>query len=379
MRIAHVIAPALLLALLAGCSFAAATAPSPPAIPSVTPLVSASATPALAPTSTPRAGLPTLAALAPEVVAARTAIAAQDYEGAVIGVAALAPQNADAAEVQAEAHLAWAQSLLMAPDGGASQAREAYDQLNKGLFVAPPDRRVHTELAAWQRAVEAFLNMGLALQRLDERKEAGASLAEQEAEIRLLLAAADSLAQNTVAFPHLAELETTALLAGGDFKKARAAGLAARSEQEALWSEGRALCARAVELWPESAPEAAAARTCVRGFDELLKPPTPTPTRAGSGAGTAGSQAPKLHVRLLNHDDNPDCISVRVTGTNTAGWRFSVDGLNLQATFQGGDARVCGLGGREVTISIRYPDGKVVRGGGGVPSKGSAILLGEWW
>jgi hypothetical protein len=69
-----------------------------------------------------------------------------------------------------------------------------------------------------------------------------------------------------------------------------------------------------------------------------------------------------------------------ITGINAAGWRLSVDGLKLAATFDGGgNARVCGLGsGQEVTISILNGNGQVVRGGGGVPAKGGAIFVGVW-
>jgi hypothetical protein len=76
----------------------------------------------------------------------------------------------------------------------------------------------------------------------------------------------------------------------------------------------------------------------------------------------------------------PTCISMAITGINAAGWRLSVDGLNLAANFDGGgNARVCGLGsGQEVTISILNKNGQVVRGGSGIPAKGSAILVGVW-
>jgi hypothetical protein len=97
-------------------------------------------------------------------------------------------------------------------------------------------------------------------------------------------------------------------------------------------------------------------------------PPTPVP------------DAGKLWVRKLNEDDQPGCISMRITGINTQGWSFGVDGMNLSGRFDNaGNARLCGLGpDQEVTISVRDRSGRIVPGGRGVPSKGRAIMLGTW-
>jgi hypothetical protein len=97
-------------------------------------------------------------------------------------------------------------------------------------------------------------------------------------------------------------------------------------------------------------------------------PPTPVP------------DAGKLWVRKLNEDDQPGCISMRITGINTQGWSFGVDGMNLSGRFDNaGNAQLCGLGpDQEVTISVRDRSGRIVPGGRGVPSKGRAIMLGTW-
>lgn len=113
-------------------------------------------------------------------------------------------------------------------------------------------------------------------------------------------------------------------------------------------------------------------------------PPTPTlapPTDTPRPRPPTQTRTPsRLRVSLLNYNDNPSCISMRITGINAAGWRLTIDGLNLGATFDGGgNARVCGLANsQEVTFSIRNANGGVVTGGGGIPAKGSAIFLGEW-
>ncbi|MCL6541690.1 MAG: hypothetical protein K6T87_14120 [Roseiflexus sp.] len=97
-------------------------------------------------------------------------------------------------------------------------------------------------------------------------------------------------------------------------------------------------------------------------------PPTPVPDTG------------KLWVRKLNEDDEPGCISMRITGINAQGWSFGVDGMNLAGRFDNaGNARLCGLGpDQEVTISVRDQRGRVVPGGRGVPAKGRDIMLGTW-
>jgi hypothetical protein len=105
-------------------------------------------------------------------------------------------------------------------------------------------------------------------------------------------------------------------------------------------------------------------------FDEGVPPPAPTAT----------PNPGKLFVYKLNEDDQPGCISMRIVRTNASGWSFVVDGTNLRGRFDNaGNARLCGLGAdQEVTISVLDRNGRIVPGGRGVPSKGRAIMVGEW-
>ncbi|GIW01143.1 hypothetical protein [Roseiflexus sp.] len=105
-------------------------------------------------------------------------------------------------------------------------------------------------------------------------------------------------------------------------------------------------------------------------FDEGVPPPAPTAT----------PNPGKLFVYKLNEDDQPECISMRIVRTNASGWSFVVDGTNLRGRFDNaGNARLCGLGAdQEVTISVLDRNGRIVPGGRGVPSKGRAIMVGEW-
>lgn len=104
--------------------------------------------------------------------------------------------------------------------------------------------------------------------------------------------------------------------------------------------------------------------------DEGVPPPPPTAT----------PNPGKLFVYKLNEDDQPGCISMRIVRTNVSGWSFVVDGTNLRGRFDNaGNARLCGLGpDQQVTISVLDRNGRVVPGGRGVPSKGRAIMIGEW-
>lgn len=89
---------------------------------------------------------------------------------------------------------------------------------------------------------------------------------------------------------------------------------------------------------------------------------------------------PRLRFVKLNEHDDSTCISVGIRGLRTQGWSIRIDGINLSGTFDsGGNARICGLAPRqEVTFTVLNGDGQPVRGGGGVPSIGGAIMGAEW-
>lgn len=110
------------------------------------------------------------------------------------------------------------------------------------------------------------------------------------------------------------------------------------------------------------------------------EPPSPTPIPSPTKVPTPDNRS--LRVIKQSEDDAPGCISFHVAGIPTRGWHLSVDGIRgLEGgAFDGkGDARVCGLAPRqEVTLTIFNANGKVVPGGGGIRSRGSAIMRGVW-
>ncbi len=119
--------------------------------------------------------------------------------------------------------------------------------------------------------------------------------------------------------------------------------------------------------------DVSAARTCV----ETLRPtPTPTPTPRPRPS----PEPPKLRVSLRDRNPNdPTCISIRVRFIDSTGWYLKADGLNLEATFRGGDARMCGLRPlQEFTFTIYNAQGRVVPGGRGIPARGGDIFYADW-
>jgi tetratricopeptide (TPR) repeat protein len=148
--------------------------------------------------------------------------------------------------------------------------------------------------------------------------------------------------------------------------------LVARAAEVAQAGDADSLRA-ALSLYNEAAglnsvPDRNIAEQGAAEIEPRLPKPTPKP-------------ALKLRFRVLNYSDDPSCISVQITGIVPAGWYFSVDGVRgVSGRFDsGGNARACGVGpGQEVTITVVDGNGKVVAGGAGVPSKGSAIMSAVW-
>ncbi len=107
-------------------------------------------------------------------------------------------------------------------------------------------------------------------------------------------------------------------------------------------------------------------------IDNTGVPPPPTPT--------VPPEPPRLRFVKLNENEDQRCILIQIRGINTAGWIVSIDGLRLSGAFDsGGNARVCGLRPRqEVTFTVRDEQGAPVRGGVGVPTRGSDVMFAEW-
>lgn len=111
----------------------------------------------------------------------------------------------------------------------------------------------------------------------------------------------------------------------------------------------------------------------IKEIETLLATPTPQSTKPPDPA--------RLRFKLKNYNDDPRCISVQITGVVSTGWAFVVDGISsLRGNFDGsGNARLCGLrSGQEVTFTVFDKNGRVVAGGSGVATRGSAIMTATW-
>ena len=136
----------------------------------------------------------------------------------------------------------------------------------------------------------------------------------------------------------------------------------------------------ALSLYREAASLEVADRSVAQQGVTEIAALFPTPTPKPPPTPTRQPAAKKLRFSVLNYNDDARCISIKITGIVPAGWYFVVNGLKLSGRFDGGgNARTCGLNpGQEVTITVIDGNGRAVAGGGGVPSKGSAIMTAAW-
>ncbi|WP_298818551.1 serine/threonine protein phosphatase [Chloroflexus sp.] len=106
--------------------------------------------------------------------------------------------------------------------------------------------------------------------------------------------------------------------------------------------------------------------------DNTNVPPPPTPTTP--------PEPPRLRFVKLSESEDPRCVAIQIRGINTTDWQVSIDGLRLSGAFDSaGNTRICGLRPRqEVTFTVRDEQGAPVRGGVGVPTRGSDVMFAEW-
>lgn len=248
-------------------------------------------------------------------------------------VFAIDPDYLDVGEKLAATHYNWAVHTLTGPE----QARQAL-AIVRETFVYSPTHQLGRELEAkldgYVRGVEAV--------------------------------AASDLGTAIAAFEQVAASDPTFLDVAAQLYEAALA--LSRQQREANQLDAAlATCTRAVTI-PNV--DTSAARQCVA---ELQPTPTPRPR-------PTPKPEPHLFVYRKDRDPNkPRCISIRIVGIASTGWYFTVDGLGYRGNFQGGDAAACQLQpGQEVTFSIYDANGRLVRGGGGIPAKGGDIFIGEW-
>lgn len=314
---------------------------------------------------------------------ARQALAAGDFSTAVGIVAPLADSNPDAAALLAESHLAWGRAIIAEANGNLERLRVAFDHLGLARYSVPVQSDLTKTIDQEFRTTGAYLDTSRELARLKEINDSDNAARQAQAERLLELAAPLAESAWAAALYRQVLLEVAPVFESlGDRSQERQAKVE-------WWRRALQLCQQAAERSEAGSKEADKANECVTRLNRKLTPPTPTPTPTPRPRPTNPSPPPApapppaanalLRVSLLNYNDEPNCISMRITGIDTSGWTFVVHGLNAVARFQGGDARTCSLAAyQEVHISVRDAQGQVVPGGGGIPAKGSAILIGVW-
>jgi hypothetical protein len=259
-------------------------------------------------------------------------------------------------------YLAWGRTTVAESKGDLRQIAFAYDHFNDGVTIAPSTGSTRDALEAEHKLSATMIE---AAQLFDQLKTATPDVKQRPDADRMVQLLGQVRSQQAN-YPGLLPLHVDALLfAAKNYENSP--GTTTEDQKVAL-KQALAYCNDAKSFDAQRQD----ASTCVERvrakLAQLNAPPTAPPDPS------------ILRFSVVNYNDDPTCISVQIRGIKTNGWFFTVDGLRLRGNFDGGgNARLCGLGnGQQVTITVFNGAGRVVAGGGGVPSKGSAIMAAVW-
>jgi hypothetical protein len=335
--VAAVLTPTVIVPTLAPPSVTSATAPASvvdttPVVPTLT--VTPTPEEQVTPTTEPQEGL------AINYTDGLSAYNAQDWETAAEQFSNVYNEDQtylDTADKLSATYYNWSVELLTIPEPA-----NALDKLNAALSISP----THQLALIQQQKLLGYLD-ALDLRDKGELRNAAIKLEELRA------IQADFL-------------DSTAILYDIYLR------YGAELEQQNKLQDALRIYSKAAKLPLENT---STAKEKVASITARLRPPDP-PT-----AVARPTESARLRFRVLNYNDTPSCISINISGIRPAGWYFSVDGVRgVIGRFDGGgNARACGLNaGQEVTITVFDGNGRVVPGGSGVPSKGSAIMSASW-
>lgn len=359
----------LFVAGVAACGGGQAS-PGGPAAPQAT-ITALPITPTREPTSTLAPTVETIAAR-PEVAEALTMVEQGNYEAAISllrpiylrlrdsGDSRQADELRDLQELLARAYLAWGQATVDASGGDLRQISIAYDRFNDGVTIVSSESATRGDLVAERDTAAALIAAAQAHEQLAAGQSADPRAAAEE-----LVAGLAAVRERHADYPGLMPLHYDALVTAARVYEESPG--ATKDEQVDALSRALEHCQAAAALDPTRDEASACAKRVSSAISRLTATPTPVQR--------------KLRFRVLNYNDDASCFSVQVARISTAGWFFTVDGIRgARGNFDtAGNARVCGLGqGQEVTFTVFDAGGRVVPGGSGVPSKGSAIMGAEW-
>lgn len=334
------------------------------------------------PTTTPEpTALPTATPVVlndlPEIAEVNQRLAEGNYDRAVQilrRVTTAYPDLSAATDRLGEVYLAWGQELINTSSEQSqplAQITLALEKFTSGLALALNDETLLQNLQREHDLARGYLEATNAQNAFTDASDA--DLSTRRAESERISNLFESLFEQRPDLPGLRERYVRALLTVAESLAPGTGEALSVEEEEARQEEVLTLCRRALDIEPTSREAA----DCVTTLSATPTPtPAPVPTRVPP---TAVPVPSRLNVQLIDYNDAPGCLSMRVDNINAAGWTLTVDGTNLRGTFDGGNnVRVCGLPGNDITFTVRYPNGSPVPGGGGIPARGTAILVGTW-
>jgi hypothetical protein len=357
----------LLLAalLLAGCG---GTNGASTPLPTVTPLGELQT---VTPSASPTAAGPTAVAIdtLPEVQEARQHLLAGNYDRAVQllrRVTASYNESVEVREELARAYQAWGHSLIDASGGDIAQVILGLEKFTNGLAAIPTDSDLQADLQHDHDNARTYVDAAVAQDVLNGNS-ADMDLAARRSEAERIRGMFEDLYDHSPTFPGLTQRYALALLAAG---VSYSEGGESTAEKVSLRQQEQTYCEQALTINSELSEAASCAKDAADSITQLTATPTPvTATRAPS----------HLAMGRINQNERPGCISVQLRNVNAAGWRLTIDGMNLSAQFDGGNnSSLCGLPGNSVTFTIRNASGSPVAGGRGVPASGGDIFVGTW-
>jgi hypothetical protein len=379
MKFTRLIATTLLI-LLSGCSSATSTAEPSPVIPTVTEM--AMARPA---TPTP------VAAAKPEVTLetylnnGQSAFDSQDYESATdqfMQAYLLDSSNQTVAKRLAEAYWKWGDMTLTQALTNSDILRSALEYFHQGSKVAPHTEEIAQKLSVDTKATEMLYD-ALQLQgEFQALRDNGGEAQQLEEKLGLIQQKIDGLRELREDLPQIRLLQYRTWLAAAKLKEQAGDDAGKRARKKEIWQVALDYCRQARDLAGADTPESQEAIECIQRLEKKMIDPTPTPTPQPPPAPARAPAAPEARLRFYKEGefDDPTCITVQIRGIAPVGWYFSIDGLDqIKGFFNGQDARACGLGNRqEYTFTVKNRSGQPIRGGEGVPTRGSAVMIANW-
>jgi hypothetical protein len=313
----------------------------------------------------------------------QSALDAQDYESATdqfMQAYLLDSSNQSVATRLAEVYWTWGNTTLTQAFTNSDMLRSALEHFHQGSKVAPDAAEIAEKLAVDTQATRLLYD---AIQLQAELQALGdGEVQQREEKLGLIQQKIDGLRELREDLPQIQPLQHRTWMAAAKLNEQAGDDASGRAKKKEFWQVALEYCRQARDLARVDSPEAQEAIACIDRLESNMIDPTPTNTPRPTPVPPRPTAAPDQRLRFYKDGeyDEPTCMSVQIRGISPAGWYFSIDGLeHIKGFFNGQDARVCGLGHRqEYTFTVRNGSGQAIRGGDGVPTRGSAVMIANW-